>query len=147
MSVWSPEFILLAKVCLVNDLNTNKYTYIIPVAIQLNQKFLRQLQRSPYKNPMLIRHIFGQIENPHFSFMQSIARNNYSKFYFNLFLVTAAMFFNRSKIPTRVLCRIPQGTFIPSLVPMIKQCQRRFLKEITLKIAKTSKKGDNSSMA
>ena len=35
-----------------------------------------------------------------------------------LFLVTAAMFFDRSKIPTSVLCRIPQGTFIPNLFPI-----------------------------
>ena len=35
-----------------------------------------------------------------------------------LFLVTVAMFFDRLKIPTSVLCRIPQGTFIPSLVPI-----------------------------
>ena len=33
-----------------------------------------------------------------------------------LFLVTAAMFFDASKIPTSVLCTIPQGTFKPSLV-------------------------------
>ena len=33
-----------------------------------------------------------------------------------LFLVTAAMSFKESKIPTPILCRIHQGTFIPSLV-------------------------------
>ena len=33
-----------------------------------------------------------------------------------LILVMAAMFSDRSKIPMTVLCRIPQGTFIPSLV-------------------------------
>ena len=33
-----------------------------------------------------------------------------------LFLVMAAMFFDRSKIPTPVLCRISQETFKPSLV-------------------------------
>ena len=32
-----------------------------------------------------------------------------------LFLTTAAMFFYGLKIPTTVLCRIPQGTFILSL--------------------------------
>ena len=37
---------------------------------------------------------------------------------FVLFLVTAAMFFDGSKIPTTVLCTIPQGTFIPSSVPL-----------------------------
>ena len=30
----------------------------------------------------------------------------------------AAMFFDGSKIPTSVLRRIPQGTFIPSFVPI-----------------------------
>ena len=35
-----------------------------------------------------------------------------------LFLVMAVMFFDRSKIPKSVLCRIPQGTFIPSLIPI-----------------------------
>ena len=35
-----------------------------------------------------------------------------------LFLVTVAMFFNGSKIPTSVLCRLPQGTFIPIFVPI-----------------------------
>ena len=34
------------------------------------------------------------------------------------FLVTVAMFFDGSKIPTSVLCKIPKGTFIPSLVPI-----------------------------
>ena len=36
-----------------------------------------------------------------------------------LFLVTgnSSQFFDESKIPTSVLCRIPEGTFIPSLVP------------------------------
>ena len=33
-----------------------------------------------------------------------------------LFLVIAAMFFDESEIPTSVLCKIPQGTFIPSSV-------------------------------
>ena len=33
-----------------------------------------------------------------------------------VFLVTVAMFVDESKIPTSVLSRIPQGTFIPSLV-------------------------------
>ena len=33
-----------------------------------------------------------------------------------LFIVKAAMFFDGSKIPTLFLCRIPQGTFISSLV-------------------------------
>ena len=37
---------------------------------------------------------------------------------FVLFLVTMAMFFDGSKIPTSVLCRIPQGILIRSLVPM-----------------------------
>ena len=35
-----------------------------------------------------------------------------------LFLVKVAIFFDRSKIPSSVLCTIPQGTFIPSLVPI-----------------------------
>ena len=35
-----------------------------------------------------------------------------------LFLVMVAMFFNRSKILISVLCMTPQGTFIPSLVPI-----------------------------
>ena len=35
---------------------------------------------------------------------------------FVLFLVTTAMFFYRSKIPTSVLCRISQRTFTPNLV-------------------------------
>ena len=43
------------------------------------------------------------------------------------------MVFDESKIPKSVLCRLPKGTFIPSLV----KCQkRRFFEEITLKIAK-----------
>ena len=29
-----------------------------------------------------------------------------------------AMFFDGSNIPTSVLCKIPQGTFIPTLVPI-----------------------------
>ena len=33
-----------------------------------------------------------------------------------LFLVTAAMFFDESNIPKTKLCKIPQETFIPSLV-------------------------------
>ena len=33
-----------------------------------------------------------------------------------LFLVMAAIFFKGTKIPSLVLCRIPQGTFIPSWV-------------------------------
>ena len=32
------------------------------------------------------------------------------------FLVTVAMFFHGSKIPTTVLCKVPQGTFKQSLV-------------------------------
>ena len=36
------------------------------------------------------------------------------------FLVKEAMFFDGSEIPTWVLCTIPQGTFIPSLVPISK---------------------------
>ena len=35
-----------------------------------------------------------------------------------LFSVTVAMFFSESKIPTSILCRIPQGTFITSLIPI-----------------------------
>ena len=35
-----------------------------------------------------------------------------------LFLVTAVMFFDRSQNPTSVLCKIPQETFIPRLVPI-----------------------------
>ena len=35
-----------------------------------------------------------------------------------LFVVKATMFFDGSKIPTSVQCRIPQGTFIPSLFPI-----------------------------
>ena len=35
---------------------------------------------------------------------------------FVLFLVMATIFFNESKIPSSILCAIPQGTFIPSLV-------------------------------
>ena len=34
------------------------------------------------------------------------------------FLVMVAMFFDSPKFPTSVLCRIPQETFIPSLVPI-----------------------------
>ena len=37
-----------------------------------------------------------------------------------LFLVTVAMFFKRSKIPTSVLCRIFQETFILSLVQIVQ---------------------------
>ena len=66
-----------------------------------------------------------------------------------LFLVMAAMFFDESKIPTSILCRISQETFIPSLVligPVVSE--KGYLKEITLKIAKkTLKKGNNSNMA
>ena len=35
-----------------------------------------------------------------------------------LFLVTVAMFFDGSQIPTSGLCTIPQGPFIPNLVPI-----------------------------
>ena len=35
-----------------------------------------------------------------------------------LFLVTVAIFFNRSKIHTTVLYRIPHGILIPSFVPI-----------------------------
>ena len=35
-----------------------------------------------------------------------------------LFLITVAMFFDKTKIPTSVLCRTNQGTFIPSLILM-----------------------------
>ena len=35
-----------------------------------------------------------------------------------LFLATTAMFFDGSKIPTSVLCRILLETFVPSLVPV-----------------------------
>ena len=37
---------------------------------------------------------------------------------FVLFLVMEPMFFDGAKIPTIVQCRIPQETFIPSLVPI-----------------------------
>ena len=47
--------------------------------------------------------------------LEIYAKNTQSDPYI-LFLV--AMFFNGSKIPTPVLCRIPQETFIPSLVPI-----------------------------
>ena len=61
-----------------------------------------------------------------FSYQKNLAKSNGFGYIcekllsdaFVLFLVTAAMFFDRSKIPTPVLCRIPQGTFIPSLVPI-----------------------------
>ena len=33
-----------------------------------------------------------------------------------LFLETAAIFLDESQIPKSVLCRIPQGTFIPSSI-------------------------------
>ena len=35
-----------------------------------------------------------------------------------LFLVMAVMFFDKTKTPTSILCRIPQRTFKPSLVPI-----------------------------
>ena len=48
-----------------------------------------------------------------------------------LFLVTVAMFFDRIKIPTPVLCRIPQGTFKPGLVS-IGQVVSEFLRRRVL---------------
>ena len=57
-----------------------------------------------------------------------------------------AMYFDGLKIPTCVLCTIPQGTFIPSLVSIGQIGQRRFLKDI--KNSKNNfKKGNNSNMA
>ena len=48
-------------------------------------------------------------------------------------LVTAAMLLNCLKIPTYPLCRIPQGTFMPSLVPISQVVSegKRFKKLIT----------------
>ena len=49
-----------------------------------------------------------------------------------LFLVTAVMFFDESKIPLSVLCRAPQETFTPSLFPIGQVVSEgRFLKEKT----------------
>ena len=56
-----------------------------------------------------------------------------------LFLVTTAMFFDRSKIPSPVVCRIPQGTFITSLVPIAQihvVSAEKIFERNTLKIAK-----------
>ena len=51
-----------------------------------------------------------------------------------LFSVTAAMFFNGSKISTPVLCRIPQGTFIPSLfqIGQVVPKEKSFEKLLTM---------------
>ena len=49
----------------------------------------------------------------------------------------AAMFFDGTKIPTSVLCRIPHGIFTPSLVPIGQE--RNKIKNSK----KKSKKGNN----
>ena len=49
-----------------------------------------------------------------------------------LFLVTANMFFDGSKIPTSVLCTILQGTFIPSLVSIGQVVSEEKIFEILL---------------
>ena len=63
-----------------------------------------------------------------------------------LFSETAAMFFDRTKIPTSILCMVPQGTFIPSL-SLIGQVvsEEKIFERKNRK--KTSKKGNNSNMA
>ena len=54
-----------------------------------------------------------------------------------LFLVTADIFFNRSKIPTFLLSRINQETFISSLVPIgqVASKEKIFVRK-KIKIAK-----------
>ena len=57
--------------------------------------------------------------------------------FYILFLVTAAIFFNGSKIPTSVLCRKPKETFTPSLVPIGQAVsEEKIFERKTLKIAK-----------
>ena len=50
-----------------------------------------------------------------------------------LFLVMTVMFFDGLKIPTSVLCRLPQGTFIPSFVPIgqVVSVEKSFEKLLT----------------
>ena len=64
-------------------------------------------------------------------------------------LVMAAMFFNRSNYPTSVLCRIPQDTFIPSLVPIgqVVSEEKIFERNNIENSKKTSKKGNKSNIA
>ena len=42
------------------------------------------------------------------------------------------MFFDGQKIPTSVLCRIPQGTFIPSLVTMGKVVSEKSFEKMSM---------------
>ena len=61
---------------------------------------------------------------------------------YDLFLVTAAMFFDRSKILTTVLCLIPQQTFIPSLVPIGKVVsEEKIIERNNIKTVKNVNKG------
>ena len=68
-----------------------------------------------------------------------------------LFLVTVALFFDGPKTPKSVLCMIPLGTFIPSLVSIGKVVseekifERNKTKNSNKK--KTLRIGNNSNMA
>ena len=60
------------------------------------------------------------------------------------------MFFDGSKLPTSVLWRIPQGTFILSLVPIgqVVSDQKIFVERNKIKNREIKvKKGNNSNMA
>ena len=59
-----------------------------------------------------------------------------------LFLVTTVIFFNGSKIPTSVLCRIPKGTFMPSFVPIGQVVsEEKLFERNNIKFAKNVEKG------
>ena len=53
-----------------------------------------------------------------------------------LFLVTAAMFFDPSKISTSVLCSTPQGTFIPSLISIGQVVSEKIFERNNIKNSK-----------
>ena len=59
-----------------------------------------------------------------------------------LFLVTAAMFFDESKIPTSILCSIPQGAFIPIWFQFGQVVsEEKIFERNNVKIAKMVEKG------
>ena len=59
-----------------------------------------------------------------------------------LFLVMAAMLLDGSIIPTTVLCRIHQGTFIPSLVPIDQiMSKKKIFERNNVKNSKNVEKG------
>ena len=61
-----------------------------------------------------------KIAKKKFKKRQEIYTKSYCLTTYILFLVKVAMFFDRSKMPISVLCRISQETFTPSLVPIVQ---------------------------